>query len=304
MTFRFLLPTFCILLLAGRYNALSGQRFQNIRQAEDTLSSILSALNRASDDSTRNVMNIAFRENLAAAITLRSSDSYPFDSLKTLVKVTSPDNKFRFFHWNLPSRDGKNRYYGFLKLLNHDPAVVYMLHDVSDSLSYPDTVQSGSKQWFGALYYKVIPEETATGIKIYTLLGWSGKNSAITQKVIEVLSFDDLGEPRFGLKIFPDYKGGNMTRIIFRFASTATMALKYVPQTISTKQGWNAKKRAFDYSLSETPMIVYDRMVPLDPQLEGQYQFYVPAGELSDGFVFTRHSWNSIRGIDTRNKKQ
>jgi hypothetical protein len=304
MKFRFLLLTFLVLLFPGSYNTLSGQRFQNIKQAEDTLSAILAALNRASDDSTRNVMNLAFRENLFAALNLTSSDSYPFDSLKTLVKLTSPDNKFRFLHWNLPSPGGRNRYYGFLKLLNHEPALVYPLEDVSDSLPFPDTVQSGTRQWFGALYYKVIPVETKTGATVYTLLGWSGRTSTLTQKVIEVLSFDDGEVPRFGLKIFPDYKGGNMTRIIFRFAATTTMNLKYEKQTISGKKGWNSKKRTFDYSVTETPLILYDRMIPLDPQLEGQYQFYVPAGELSDGFIYNHHCWNSVSGIDSRNKKQ
>jgi hypothetical protein len=291
-----------LLLIPGKYNTLSAQRFQNINQAEDTLSTILASLNLATDDSSKNAINRTFYNCLGDALLLTSSETYPFDSLKTLVKIVSPDHKFRIFHWNLPSGNGKHRYYGFIKMLNHEPPLVYPLLDISDSLQYPDTAILDNLHWIGALYYKVIPAETVSGKVVYTLLGWAGKNSMITQKVIEVLYFDDQEKPHFGLKLFPDFQAGNMTRIIFRFAATTTMSMKYEKQAISSKKRWNSKKREFEYTQNETQMIVFDRMVPLDPQLEGQYQHYVAAGDIFDGFLFTHNCWKYITGIDTRNK--
>ena len=94
-----------------------------------------------------------------------------------------------------------------------------------------------------------------------------------------------------------------MTRIIFRFAATTTMSLKFEKQTIASNKKWNIKKRDFDYSTRNSEMIVFDKMVPLDPLLEGQYQYYVAAGDTFDGFLFKDHSWTFITGIDTRNKK-
>ena len=292
-----------LFIFTGRYNAIEGQRFHTIMQAEDTLKTILSSLNLAKDDSSRNEINQMFINDLAEALKIPSSDSYPFDSLKTLIKITSPDNKFRILHWNLPSSDGKHKYYGFIKLLNHDPPMIFPLVDKSDSLPDPETAALSNLQWFGALYYKVIQEEAGTGEHVYTLLGWSGKNAMITRKVIEVLSFDEHGKPRFGFKLFHDFRGGNMARIIFSFSALATMSLKYEKQAIPSKKSWNSKKRVFDHSMDETPMIVFDRMIPPDPLLDGQYQFYVAAGDIFDGFAFTNGWWSFINGIEARNKK-
>jgi hypothetical protein len=304
MTFRKLFLYLFILLAPARFNFLSGQAFQSIKQAEDTLAAILASLNRIQDDSTKNLINHVFFATLREALKLQQADQYQFDSLKTLVKLESPDHKFRIFHWNLPSASGKHRYYGFLKMLNHDPPLIYTLIDRSDSIPAPDTVLLDNTNWFGALYYKVIPMETGSGTTAYTILGWAGKNAMMTQKVIEVLSFDNMDRPHFGMKVFPGYLGGNRTRVIFRYASATTMLLKYEMQIIQVKKGWNKKKRVFDTEMKEMPMIIFDRLIPMDPQLEGQFQFYIPAGDLSDGFAYDHNCWRFNGAIDSRNKKK
>ena len=303
MTTRVLLFLLLFLVFPCKFNTVSGQGFQNSQQAEDSLAGVLASLNLAKDDSTKRALNQVFFQVLSDALKLASSDNHPFESLKTLVKINSPDGIFRIFQWNLPASDGKNHYYGFLKMLNHDPPMVYPLVDVSDSLPDPDTLILDNVHWLGALYYKIITGETAAGNKIYTLLGWAGRSSLITQKVIEVLFFDDYGKPHFGKKLFADYQKGNLTRIIFRYAANTTMSMKYEKQTISANKRWNSKKRIFDYSREETLMIVCDRMVPLDPQLEGQYQYYIAAGDIFDGFVFQHYCWKFIPGIETKNRK-
>ncbi len=303
MTMRMFLFFVLISIVPATYNTLSGQRFQSIEAAEDTLSAVLASLNLATGDSSRDLLNQTFSDVLLETLKISASDSYPFESLKTLVKITSPDHRFRIFHWSLISGEGKHKYYGFIKLLDHSPPSVYPLVDLSDSLPAPDTALLDNMHWLGALYYKVISGETAKGEKIYTLLGWAGRNSTFTQKIIEVLFFDEQEKPHFGVKIFPDYKQGNMTRVIFRFAASTTMSIKYEKQVIASNKKWNAKKKEFAYTLDEALMIVCDRMVPLDPQLEGQYQFYIPSGDIYDGFAFERNCWRFISGIDPRNKK-
>lgn len=297
MTSRWMLFITILFLIPGKYNTVSGQRFQNIMQAEDTLSAILDSLNLAGNDSSRSLINQKFSVALLDALKLPSSDNYPFDSLKTLVKIASPDDKFRILHWNLPSGNGKHRYFGFLKLTGGGQQAIYPLVDFSDSIPFPDTAILDNSHWPGALYYKVIPGETATGSKIYTLLGWAGKNQSITHKVIEILHFDAQERPHFGLKVFPGYQGGEMTRVIFRFSATTTMSVKYEKKTIASNKRWNGKKREFEYDMTEERMIVFDRMVPLDPQLAGQYQFYVAEGDISDGFLFDEYHWKFIAGI-------
>jgi hypothetical protein len=289
-------------LILGMTSSASAQQFQTLKQAEDSLVSLVGALNLANDDSARMVLNHVFSDYLLEALTSSEADTYPFVGVPSLAKITSPDNRFRIFHWNLPGKAGKHRYFGFMKIVGHDPPLIHVLRDVSDSVPEPDTLILDNLRWFGALYYRIIPGETAAGKKIYTLLGWAGKNSQVTQKVIEILHFDDHDRPVFGLPLFGDYGGGNLTRVIFRYTASATMSLKYENQILQSEKRWNSRKRAFESSEMEREMIVFDRLVPLDPQLSGQYQFYVPAGDLTDGFIFSEHGWKFTGGTDSRNK--
>jgi len=295
----------CIVMLAygqGKNSQAVAQDFQSMRVAEDTLAAILTRLNQAEDDSLRYILNDSFRTTLSSIMMLPGADDAKFESLKTLIKITSDDNRFRIVHWNLPTQDGRKKYFGFLKLLHQSPPVLFPLTDFSDSIASPDTVILDCSHWFGALYYKVITEKNARGKEYYTLLGWAGNNAAITQKVIEILSFDDKGIPQFGLPVFPNYARGNNTRVVFRYSASTTMSLKYEEQPITSEKKWNPEKRGFNEKSRNALMIVFDRLVPLDPQLERLYQFYVAAGDIFDGFQFTHGSWNFIQGIEPKNK--
>jgi hypothetical protein len=289
-------------LVQGMTGPLTAQRFQTLKQAEDSLVSVVGALNLADDDSVSMGLNRIFSACLLEALTLSGSDTYPFERLPSLAKITSPDNRFRIVHWNLPGKEGRHRYFGFVKMFGHEPPLIHSLKDVSDSVPDPDTLILDNLRWFGALYYRIIPGETAEGKKIYTLLGWAGKNTQVTQKVIEILHFDDRDRPVFGFPLFRDYHGGNLTRVIFRYTASATMSLKYENRMLQSEKKWNSRKRIFESSAEEREMIVFDRLVPLDPQLSGQYQFYVPAGDLTDGFVFSEKGWKFVEGTDSRNK--
>ena len=284
------------------HNPVDGQGIQSMKAAEDTLAAILTTLNKADDDSLKYVINNSFYHTLYNALMLPESDNFTFESLKTLIKISSDDNKFRIFHWNLPGNDGKKRYFGFLKLLHMETPTVFPLVDSSDSIISPETALLNHQHWFGALYYTAISGKTVLGKKYYTMLGWAGTNATITRKVIEIISFDDHDIPQFGLAVFPNYEGGNMTRIIFRYSASASMSLKYEEQTIASGKKWNPKKRDFEFETRKALMIVFDHLVPLDAHLEGQYQFYVATGDMVDAFQPVNGSWNFISGIESRNK--
>jgi len=279
---------------------VAGQHSGEIRRAEDSLSRVFFALNHAGNDSLRLALNRIFAAGLTKALELPSAEDYPFDSMKSLVKIGSPDTKFRIFQWNLPMSGGSYRYFGFIRMTGTDPPVISALHDISDSLPWPDTVILGSPDWYGALYYQIIPGKTSGGEDFYTLLGWSGRDPAITHKLIDVLSFDPAGRPRFGMKIFSGYQNGNHARIIYRYSASATMFLKYEKHTTQYKGRWNAEKRSFIMGSEEVMMIVSERLVPLEPEMEGMYQFYVPSGDLFDGFLLRNGVWVFKNDIDSR----
>jgi len=69
------------------------------------------------------------------------------------------------------------------------------------------------------------------------------------------------------------------------------MSLKYEKQFLNTKKRRKRKK----------DMIVFDRISPLNPNLKGQYQFYMPETNIFDGFVFTKGKWQYVKDVDARN---
>jgi hypothetical protein len=294
----------CILILLPLFSlSLQAQDRLKLSILEDSLSHLHKEILKTNNDSARQSLNSNFLNTLKTAIGSPGSFSYPFDSLKKLAKLTSPDKKFRIYNWNLPLINGTNQYYCFLQIpdkKNKNTAAIIELHDRSDSIPDPEHSALGSGNWYGALYYKIIPEATKTGM-IYTLLGWEGRDLSEMQKIIEVLSFDEKDLPRFGKKIFNKYKDGENQRVIFKYSPAATMVLRYEEQAITKGKKWNASTRTFDEKSSKAPMIVCDRLVTVEGT-ENKGPILVPAGDVYDGFLFENSHWNFVEGVDARNR--
>jgi hypothetical protein len=279
---------------------MRSQESQNLSKLEDSLSFIQWKIQKTENDSIRQSLNIQFRKTLKKAIELPGSFKYPFDSLNKMSKITSSDKKFRIYNWNIPVSDGSNLYFCFLQISEINNFRIIELNNHSDSIPDPEHSSLNSNDWYGALYYKIITENSENGI-IYTLLGWEGKNLSEMQKIIEVLTFDDKDSPHFGEKIFNKYKDGENKRVIFKYSSVATMVLRYEEQAITRGKKWNATKRTFQEKHSKAPMIVCDRLITVEA-MEGKAPVLVPAGDVYDGFLFENNRWNFIEAVDARNK--
>ena len=274
----------------------------NLIKAEQELKEIFKGINMGDNDNTRLVLSLSFQKHLRLALTLQGSAAYAWDSLKYVAKVESPDGLFRLYNWNVPLISGGNRYFCLIQFkgaLKKIPAVA--LTDGSDSIKAPETFRGDSMHWYGALYYKIIPFEVKDKKTSYLLMGWLGINNEISGKIIDVLTLDNKGAPKFGGAVFPDYRDGSFSRILFRFSSSASMSMRYQMQSMTAKPVWNSRKREYESDDKSRWMIVFDHMVPMDPQLEGQYKFYVPASETAEGFVFENYSWKYIKEFDARN---
>ena len=294
----------CFLLLFTTCSfSLRSQEHLSLSMLDDSLSVIQRKIQKTSNDSVRQSLNTLFRNTLKTAIELPGSLTYPFDSLKKLAKMTSPDKKFRIYNWNLPTTSGSNLYFCFLQVPDNSSKNTYRiieLRDRSDSIPDPEHSTLNAGCWYGTLYYKVIQESSKTGV-IYTLLGWESTTLSEMQKIIEILTFDDKNLPHFGKKIFNKYKDGENKRIIFKYSPVATMVLRYEEQSLSKGKKWNASNRTFKESRSKASMIVCDRLVTLETS-EGKEQVLVPAGDVYDGFIFENDRWNFVEGVDARNR--
>jgi hypothetical protein len=221
------------------------------------------------------------REFTARMRQLAETEDYFDDQLDSIPKigvVFSPDRGLKLIGWNVALEDQSFQYYTLLIKNDKKAYQVFFLNDKSDDLTQVERSQLNMNQWFGALYYEVIPFKHG-GQKKYLLLAWDGHTAYSNKKVVEVLKFEE-GVPTFGDQVFGEPYSMNK-RILFEYSSKAVMSMNY------------------DDKLD---MVVFDHLTPLQPNLEGMHEFYVP--DLSfDGLEYRGGSWRYVEDVDFRGKR-
>jgi hypothetical protein len=259
--------------------------------SQDTLKRICKQLYAAPKDVDKKRYNQELLKAFERALSIDGAFDFAFDSLTDIARLTPPDKKFRILNWNVPYEDGTQEYFGFIqykhvvtvkgkrKSERNETLMLYPLIDKSMDIKNPENSISDNKNWYGMLYYAIIPKKTKKQT-YYTLLGWDGNDKFSKKKIIDVLTFDSKGVPRFGADIFVTPKK-KFKRVIFEYASSCSMSLKY-----------NSKKDS----------IVFDHLAPENPSLVGQYQYYCP--DMSyDGFGFKQGKWNYGEDLNIVNDK-
>lgn len=241
----------------------------------DTLTNLGKQMVNADDDLERKNANYQFIKTLVKALKINNSFIYPFDSLKTISILTSPDKRFRIFSWHVKNNDGSYRFYGTIQMNTGGPLVMHPLEDYSPLLKNSEDSVTDNHKWLGALYYKIIPVQAAA--PYYILLGWKGNTIESTKKVIEVLSFKN-NKPVFGAPVFAG-DGKNRKRVVFQYTRQASMMLRYIP---------------------DENLIVFDHLVPPDKKMAGNFDTYGP--DLSyDGYKLKNGKWQFVENLDMRN---
>lgn len=198
-----------------------------------------------------------------------------------ITVVDAPDGRFRLITWNLARPDGTHRYEAMLLANDGRRRTIHELRDMTGHIPAPEAAELGPENWYGALYYDVVPVKQG-GRTWYTLLGWKGQSRVETRKVIEVLSFR-AGRPRFGAPLFELPEGLRDRRIrpqrrVFAYAAQASMSLRKDP----------AGQR-----------IVFDHLAPSRPDLANDPAFLGP--DLSyDAYTWDKGLWRFQRDVDAR----
>lgn len=243
---------------------------------ERRLISLSESIITAREMSQRYTSTYHFARTLISALKIPNSFDYPFDSVKKYISIiTPPDKKFRIFTWSL--KWGKDslvtadsfEFYGAIQMNNKDRLELYGLYDNSGKIGKAEYSELSNRNWYGALYYQMTTVKYRRK-KYYTLLGWDGHSMASNRKVIDVLTFDEMGKPRFGAPIFDmDDKKPPKYRIVFEFRDDAVMTLRYIK-----------KKR----------LIAFEHLIPPSPKAVGLYEEYLPDGSY-DYFKFKKGKW-------------
>lgn len=249
---------------------------------EDKLVLLLNDLRSAQNDEEKIDKNSIFKDYLSESLRLPGALTYSFSKLKTVGFVDSPDGLLRIVNWNVEQDDRTQKYYCFiLHSVKKDVEVSELIDNSYMESTRPEGVLE-APDWYGALYYKIIPIEKGAKT-MYTLLGWDGNNSMSTIKMIDVLYFSG-DNPKLGSPIFKT-KEHTYKRYFFEHSKKATMSLKYE---------------------EEYKRLIFDHLSPESPNLVGFYSFYLP--DLSyDAFMLEGNKWvlkEDVIGINKAAEKE
>jgi hypothetical protein len=281
-----------VLALFFTINFACAQTITNSTGIRDSLSKLSSRIWKQKTDSSRLIANALFFNNFQSILKSVTSVGIPLDSINGITHIASADGKFRIFTWNVPLSNGTNKYFGFIQN-NLDSSVVIQLQSNTDEQPGFDSKQFTSQEWYGAIYYKLIEVEI-NNQKTYTLLGWDGFTANSNRKLIDIVYLDKSGEIVFGMPVFKTDKGIK-TRVVLEYAEKSNMLLRYDYQSIMVEKKKRLKKE-------DAWLIVMDRMVPMDPSMEGIRKYYVPTGDAYDGYIFRNGYWTLVENIEVANK--
>jgi hypothetical protein len=220
-----------------------------------------------------------FIETLKSALKIPNSFDYSFDLLKTVSCINSDDERFRLFSWNLLLDSNKYMYFGAIQMNNPDSLELYGLYDSSAFNRDIIYGQFDNKHWMGALIYQMHHYKWKKQ-DYYITFGWNGQDHKTNRKIIDVLWFDEIGNPHFGEEIF-DFDGDIQSRIIFDFSDRAAMLCRY-----------DKYEKA----------IVFANLVPITPLMKGRFENYIPDGTY-DYLKFDKGIWRRSKMMfDDRRK--
>ncbi len=250
-------------------------RLKQLKVYEDSLTSLGKKMVNDDEELNRKNANYTFIRTLVSALKVQNSFLYPFDSVKSVRVINSPDSRFRIISWPVVNQDGSYRFYGTIQINTGGSLQMFPLDDFTPLIQHPEDTVTDNRKWLGAEYYKIIPVYGTQ--PYYVLLGWKGNNIKTTKKVIEVLSFKN-GSPVLGMHVFVG-NGKTRDRVVFEYARQVSMLLKYIP---------------------DQNLIVFDHIIPPDPKLKNRVETYGP--DMSyDGYRLKNGKWTFVENLDMRN---
>lgn len=173
-----------------------------LQQIESTIRPFADSMIQAGDWIDRFRADSLFTRGLVKALKLPFSFNYNFDSIKTISRLYAPDSSFKIFTWQIMKDFSYYRQKGAIQMKTADGSLkLFPLFDFSDFTKAPNDSIRDTKHWIGAIYYRIILK-TWNARKYYTLLGSDANNERTNKKWIEILTFDEAGNPRFGARCF------------------------------------------------------------------------------------------------------
>ena len=250
-----------------------GESIQLIKQ-QDSLKQFAYDIINAAEPAQRFRADSNFIRMLVRSLKIPHSFYFPFDSLQTISKLYSPDSSFRIFTWQLKKDVYVFIQRGAIQMRSADGSLkLFPLHDVSMFSKKPEDSVRTANNWIGAIYYRII-QKNLNGKSIYTLLGFDDFTINSNKKWMDILTFNEEGQPVFG---GPYFSFRNDSAKISK-KQVVRFYLEYKKEASTT----------FNYD-SSLNMIVYDHLIS-ETEEPNRKETYVPDGDF-EGFVWENGKW-------------
>ena len=254
---------------------------QSLLVREDTLKEYANYLNTDSLPEDRMVSDSIFTRTFVRALQVPWSFYFSFDSVIGISKRYAPDSTFRIFTWTIQYNDYYCRQRGAIQMRTKDGTLkLFPLRDISEFINNPQDSVRSARNWIGAMYYNII-QNTYLGKSYYTLFGFDPNNAMSSMKWMEVLHFNEKGEPLFGGPFFT-YERDSVPslpkyRVQLEFKKDARVLMDFIP---------------------ELNMILVDHLISENNDPEHNWT-YVPDGD-QEGYKWEKGKWVHINKVFTQ----
>lgn len=251
---------------------------KDLLKKEDTLKKLSASMVFSEQAADRFRSDSSFTRTFVRALKVKNSFYFPFDSLN-ISRLYAPDSSFRIFTWQLKKDEYVYLQKGAIQMNTPDGSLkLFPLFD--NSMFTNKTVDSvrTNRNWIGAIYYRIIQKEY-NGQKYYTLLGFDDYTVSSNKKWLEVLHFNENGEPLFGGPV-----------ISFKEDS--------VKKPVQSRFNIEYKKEAktfFNYD-PEKDMIVFDHLISESNEPERK-STYIPDGDF-EAFKWQNGQWVHVERLE------
>jgi hypothetical protein len=249
-----------------------------LQKKEDSLKGIAKSFLTAAETADRMRQDSLFIKTLIRSLQIKHSFEYPFDSVKGVSHLYSPDSSFRIFTWQLNFENDYafNRQRGAIQYKTADGSLrLIPLTDYSEFAENPIDSARTRNNWIGAVYYNIIKTQY-NGRNYYTLFGFDGNSYRTNKKWIDVLSFDAQNNPVFGGQQFFTFEKDSIKR-----KPQNRFAIEYKKEASTTVN--------FEKDLQ---MIIVDHLISETNEPEYAWTF-VPDGDY-EGFKWVNGKWQHV----------
>jgi hypothetical protein len=247
---------------------------------QDSLVSYGQQMVASTDAAKRFRSDSFFTRILVRALKTTHSFQFPFDSLTTISRLYAPDSAFRIFTWQVSRDEDLHRRHGAIQMKTTDGSLkLFPLIDRTFMINEPKDTVTNHEWWIGAIYYKILLHEFNKK-KYYTLLGYDENSIRSTKKRIEVLHFNDNGQPVFGGPFF------SFAQDTIRKKDQSRFWIEY-------KKNGNGRL-LYD---EEMGLIMYDHLISETNEPAKKFT-YVPDGDY-EAFKWVNGKWLHVEKVFT-----